>query len=332
VSAEALRALQEDPVSHDAAGYLLQIIERLPACLMRVDLEGQFLAVNQAGLNLLGTQGLEEVLGTSVTARISTTNGGQWTEFARRVWNGAPGSLECSLIGGSGSVRSILFHAIALPDHPDQIPSLLLTARDLSDSRKNDMMAAELAEARAALDERRTHFEGALEEEKGRATQLADELRSEQARREQLESALNERRTQLEGAHEEEKGRGAQLADELKSEQARRQQLESSLDETRQLQASLHESAARLADQHIELKGLREDADHLEPLAAVGRLAFTVSDDVQICLVSAETCVRRLLGQNTGDDTLRADLEVLRRDLSQAARLLRQVARLGVKP
>jgi hypothetical protein len=293
VSAEALRALQEDPVSHDAAGYLLQIIERLPACLMRVDLEGQFLAVNQAGLNLLGTQGLEEVLGTSVTARISTTNGGQWTEFARRVWNGAPGSLECSLIGGSGSVRSILFHAIALPDHPDQIPSLLLTARDLSDSRKNDMMAAELAEARAALDERRTHFEGALEEEKGR---------------------------------------GAQLADELTSERARRQQLESSLDETRQLQASLHESAARLADQHIELKGLREDADHLEPLAAVGRLAFTVSDDVQICLVSAETCVRRLLGQNTGDDTLRADLEVLRRDLSQAARLLRQVARLGAKP
>jgi hypothetical protein len=57
-----------------------------------------------------------------------------------------------------------------------------------------------------------------------------------------------------------------------------------------------------------------------------------VSDDVQICLVSAETCVRRLLGQNTGDDTLRADLEVLRRDLSQAARLLRQVARLGAKP
>jgi multidrug resistance efflux pump len=118
----------------------------------------------------------------------------------------------------------------------------------------------------------------------------------------------------------------------LTSERARRQQLESSLDETRQLQASLHESAARLADQHIELKGLREDADHLEPLAAVGRLAFTVSDDVQICLVSAETCVRRLLGQNTGDDTLRADLEVLRRDLSQAARLLRQVARLGAKP
>jgi hypothetical protein len=274
---------------------------------MRLDLEGQFLAVNQAGLNLLGAQGLEEVLGTSATERISTTNGGQWTEFARRVWNGAPGSLECSLIGGSGSLRSILFHAIALPDHPDQIPSLLLTARDLSDSRKNDMMAAELAEARAALDERRTHFEGALEEEKGRATQL-------------------------EGALEEEKVRGAQLADELTSARARRQQLESSLDETRQLQASLHESAARLADQHIELKGLREDADHLEPLAAVGRLAFTVSDDVQICLVSAETCVRRLLGQNTGDDTLRADLEVLRRDLSQAARLLRQVARLGAKP
>ena len=293
VSAEALQAVQAEARTQDAAGHLLQIIERQPACLMRVDLEGQFLAVNQAGLSLLGAQGLEEVLGTSVTERISTTNGAHWTEFASRVWNGAPGSLECSLMRGSHSVRSILFHAIALPDHPDQIPSLLLTARDLSDSRKNDTMAAELAEARAALDERRTHLEGALEEEKVR---------------------------------------GRQLADELQSERARRQQLESALDETRQLQASLDESDARLTEQHLELKSLREDAQHLEPLAAVGRLAFAVSDDIQACLVSAESCVRRLLERNTCDDTQRADLEVLRRDLSQAARLLRQAARLGAKP
>src|SRR5580765_100685 len=254
VSAEALKAVQAEARTQDAAGHLLQIIERQPACLMRVGLEGHFLAVNQAALSLLGAQGLEDVLGTSVTARISTANGVHWTEFAGRVWNGAPGSLECSLIGGSSSVRSILFHAIALPDHPDQIPSLLLTARDLSDSRKNDMMAAEFAEARTALDERRTQLEGALEEERVRGTQLADELRSERAARQQLESGLEERRTQLEGALEEEKARGTQLADELRSERARRQQLESAPDETRQLQASLDESAARLAEQHIDLK------------------------------------------------------------------------------
>jgi hypothetical protein len=134
----------------------------------------------------------------------------------------------------------------------------------------------------------------------------------------------------LEGALEEE-ARGTQLADELRSERAARQQLESTPDETRQLQASLDESAARLAEQHIDLKGLREGRTS-EPLAAVGRLAFTVSDDIQTCLASAESCVRRLLGQNTCDDALRADLDVLRRDLSQGARLLRQVARLGAKP
>jgi hypothetical protein len=98
------------------------------------------------------------------------------------------------------------------------------------------------------------------------------------------------------------------------------------------LPASLDETAARLAAQHIELEGVREDAQHLEPLAAVGRLAFAVSDDIQTCLTSAEACIRRLLGQNTCDDTQRADLEVLRRDLSQAARLLRQAARVGAKP
>ena len=206
----------------DAEGHLLRIVELQPACLMRVDLDGQFLAVNQAGLSLLGAQGLEDVLGTSVTERITATNGGPWTEFARRVWNGAPGSLECSLTRESAR-RSILFHAIALPDHPDQIPSLLLTARDLSDSRTNDLMAA-------------------------------------------------------------------------------------------------------------ELKSLREDAQHLEPLAAAGRLAFALSDDIQACLASAESCIQRLVAQNTCDDTQRADLEVLRRDLSQGARLLRQVVRLAAKP
>jgi hypothetical protein len=290
MSTEALQAVQAEARTQNA-GHLLQIIERQPACLMRVDLEGQFLAVNQAGLSLLGAQGLGDVLGTSVTERI--TNGGDWTEFARRVWSHAPGSLECSLMRGPSSIQTILFHAIALPDHPDQIPSLLLTARDLSDSRTNDTMAAQLAEARAALDERRTHLESALEEEKLRGTQLAEELRSERARRHQLESAL---------------------------------------EQTRQLQASLDESNARLTEQHLELKSLREDAQNLEPLAVIGRLAFAVSEDIQACLESAESRARRLLAQNTCDDAERADLEVLRRDLSQAARLLRQVARLGAKP
>ena len=105
MSAEALQALQVDAGSQDAADHLLQIIERQPACLMRVDLEGQFLAVNQAGLNLLGAQGLEEVLGTSVTTRISTTNGGHWTSL-RAAWNGAPGSLDCSLTGGPAAFEA----------------------------------------------------------------------------------------------------------------------------------------------------------------------------------------------------------------------------------
>jgi hypothetical protein len=293
VSTEALQAVQSETRTQDAAVHLLQIIERQPACLMRVDLEGQFLAVNQAGLSLLGAEGLSEVLGTNVAGRISTTNSGHWTEFAQRVWNGGPGSLECSLMRGPSGVRTILFHAIALPDHPDQIPSLLLTARDLSDSRTNDAMAAELAEARAALDERRRHFESTLEEQKARGTQLENDLRSERARRQQLESAL---------------------------------------DETRQLQATLDESKARAAEQYLELKSLREDAQQLEPLAVIGRLAFAVSDDIQTCLASAESCARRLLAQNTCGDTEQVDLEVLRRDLAQAARLLRQAARLGAKP
>jgi hypothetical protein len=302
----------------DAAGHLLQIIERQPACLMRVDLEGRFLAVNKAALNLLRADTLAEALTTSVTERITATNGAHWTEFAQRVWNGAPGSLECSLIHESGVDQSILFHAIALPDHPDQIPSLLLTARDLSDSRMSDKMAAELAEARAALEQTRMRLEGALEEERTRGSQLADELRSELAKVQQQaeEYALR-------------------AVNDVQAERAlaeTRQQLESALEGRRQLQASLDESGASLVEQQFELQNLREDTRHLEPLAAAGRLVFAVSDEIQACLSATESCVRRLLAQNACDSAQRADLEVLRRDVAHAARLLRQIARLGEKP
>ena len=56
---------QPDPASTDSI-YLLRLLEKQPSCLIRVDLDGTLLAVNEAGLKLLGTEALHQVLGRSL--------------------------------------------------------------------------------------------------------------------------------------------------------------------------------------------------------------------------------------------------------------------------
>ena len=49
---------------------------------------------------------------------------------------GAASSFECDLHHPSGALRRVLFHAVPLLDHPDDVASVLLSARDVTDRRR----------------------------------------------------------------------------------------------------------------------------------------------------------------------------------------------------
>ena len=50
----------------EAEPHLRAVLERQPVVLTRVDKDGTFLAINEAGLSMLGAQSLEQILGTSL--------------------------------------------------------------------------------------------------------------------------------------------------------------------------------------------------------------------------------------------------------------------------
>lgn len=116
--------------------HLKHLIESLPVCVMRTDLEGCLLAVNDCALHLLGVAEHAKVLSKSLTERISAEHLEEWRSFLQRGWNEGASSFECELIDFVGAHRIVLFKSVAQPPHADGIPSLILTAQDLASRRR----------------------------------------------------------------------------------------------------------------------------------------------------------------------------------------------------
>ena len=125
------------------AEHLRRIVEKQPACLMRVGTDGLILAANDAALGLFGAQQPADVLGGLLTTWIMPAHHGAWREFSRTVSAGISQSVECDLTDLSGTERSVVFHGVPLVDHADGIPSLILGARDASALRRLEIALQE---------------------------------------------------------------------------------------------------------------------------------------------------------------------------------------------
>src|SRR6476660_6627907 len=110
--------------------HLKHLIESLPVCVMRTDLEGCLLAANDSALQLLGVTEHAKVLGRSLSERISAEHTEDWLGFLRRGWSEGASSVECELVDFAGAHRIILIKSVAQPTHADGIQSLILTAQD----------------------------------------------------------------------------------------------------------------------------------------------------------------------------------------------------------
>jgi len=84
-----------------------------------------------------------------------------------------------------------------------------------------------------------------------------------------------------------------------------------------------------LADQTVELQQWQETAHELEPLAASGRLAAQIANDVLALIARLDDRTRALLGATALDASFRADVEAMRADAIRAASLSRQLAQPG---
>src|SRR5690349_4341480 len=78
--------------------HLKHLIESLPVCVMRIDLNGCLLAANDSALQLLGVTEHAKVLTKSLSERVSAEHTEDWHAFLQRTWTEGAGSVECELI------------------------------------------------------------------------------------------------------------------------------------------------------------------------------------------------------------------------------------------
>jgi PAS domain S-box-containing protein len=121
----------EIPAATEAM-HLRRLLETQPGCLLRLSAEGTLLAVNDAGVNLLGADDRTQLLGQSLTSYIASEASEAWTQFLARTAGGAPSSIECELVCPDGGHRTVVFHGVPIVEPMDGIASVLLTAHDRS--------------------------------------------------------------------------------------------------------------------------------------------------------------------------------------------------------
>ena len=244
----------------DDPAHLVRLLERQPVCLMRIGVDGMFLAVNDRSLALLGADQLDHVLNTSLIDRLVPEHQDTWRDFAARVWSAGSGSMEGDVIDRAGVRRSLDFQGVALTDHPDGLRSLLVVARDISSTRMlehalqgaeatnraAEQLRAELIEAREEQERAQTALAqhdveqqrlgvamNALREELERSLadsrRLAEELAQQTMTRQQLEGAITERDTEcrnLQSVLERYESEQQRLESELEQSVAEREQFE----------------------------------------------------------------------------------------------------------
>ena len=172
------------------ASYLRQLLERQPACLIRVRLDGVLLACNDAALSLFGVGARREVLNTNLTDRIVPAQRAKWQEFTTRCWANGAASLECHLVIPDDKTRPVLVQGVALKDHPDGIESLLINVRDQSQMHRleRSILSAEID--RVGNDERQRAARDQVEDVIAERLKLRGAGRRGSAERRRLTEAL----------------------------------------------------------------------------------------------------------------------------------------------
>ena len=177
---------QPDPAGTDST-YLLRLLEKQPSCLIRVALDGTLLAVNEAGLKLLGTEVLHQVLGRSLVDWLQSAQRPQWAAFADRVWAESSGSIECELVDQAGTHRVVLFQGMALREHPDGIRSMLVSARDASTTRRLEHTLEQEGQDRQQADGSPAQLDATVAGQR----RLLEQLQQGEAERQRLQGLLS---------------------------------------------------------------------------------------------------------------------------------------------
>ncbi|HEV8395372.1 MAG TPA: PAS domain-containing protein [Vicinamibacterales bacterium] len=115
---------------------LRTLVDRLPACVVRVSPDGAILAMNAVALDLVGAAEPRQVLRKAFQALVGPLEIESCTEFIRRVAEGEQRSIELPLTTLTGVGRTVAATAVPMPPEEGRPGSVLMVLRDITERVK----------------------------------------------------------------------------------------------------------------------------------------------------------------------------------------------------
>jgi len=114
-------------------GRLRTLVDRLPACVVRVSPDGAILAMNAVALDLVGAAEPRQVLRKAFQALVGPLDIEGCTDFIHRVAGGEQRSMELSLTTLTGTGRTVEAIAVPMPPEDGRPGSVLMVLRDVTE-------------------------------------------------------------------------------------------------------------------------------------------------------------------------------------------------------
>jgi len=134
---EAELILREQALANSER-FLKAIIDSEPECIKMLDINGNLLMMNPAGLEMIEADSFEQVKGKCVCPLITDTYREPFMALTKQVFQGISGMLEFETIGLKGRHKWLETHAVPFRDEHGEIVSLLGITRDITDRKKGE--------------------------------------------------------------------------------------------------------------------------------------------------------------------------------------------------
>jgi len=126
---------------------LRSMVDRLPACILRLSPEGTILASNAVAVSMLGATGPTMLLRKAFETMVVSEEHDQWSEFFKRVCGGEHRSIEVSVTTLAGAQRVLDVSAVPVPAELGRSTSVLMVLRDVTDRKRLEAAVEQVTES-----------------------------------------------------------------------------------------------------------------------------------------------------------------------------------------
>jgi PAS domain S-box-containing protein len=116
--------------------FLKAIIDSEPECIKMLDIDGNLLMMNPAGLKMIDADSFEQVQGQCMFPLITEQHRDDFVSLAQQVFRGIPGTLVFEAIGLKGRHVWLETHAVPFRNEQGEIVALLGVTRDVTERKK----------------------------------------------------------------------------------------------------------------------------------------------------------------------------------------------------